>query len=462
MFGTGLVSAVFQGASSGVPPSAVPADTGVDQQGMDGFATNDYGLMRRICQAVGVVGLFLATMRMLLGGESDQLTLIVAYSTSVGIILSPEWVRLGGSVRLCIWSALFFGFLGLASVLIIQGPSVAPGTPMILLTPVLIALVLDQRDMKWAACVAIAVLIFVFGLEALGLTGNSTQTSQPVIWLKCLVFVSLLVLQTMILGNFARKARLTNLHLAKAHKAASAASLAKSQFLATASHELRTPLNGVIGMSQILLTTDLKPEQRKLAEIVDGSAVSLYKILNDVFDATEINAGLFSVATAPFDAETLAQSIVDAHEQIAWDKGLGLILEVERAARGRYFGDAQRITQVLTRLMENAVKFTDSGAVTLKLSRSAKGDTMFEVIDAGPGLSGADQDLIFDLFQQADQSETRRFGGLGLGLSNARTLAELMEGTLSVESVLGEGATFKLSLPLRRAVDRNLKTKLAV
>ena len=438
------------------------AHVGANAGDMERFATDDFALMRRICRAVGLVGLFLVSVRVLLSGDGESVIVIAGYTASIGIFASPEWGRAGGSVRMCIWSALLFGYLGLAAALIVQGPSQAPGTPLILLTPVLIALVLDQRDMKVAAGAAISLLLFVFGLEAFGLTGNEHQTPLQMIYLKCLVIISLLVLQTMILGNFARKTRLTNLHLAQAHEAAKAASLAKSQFLATASHELRTPLNGVIGMSQILLTTDLKPQQRKLAEIVDGSAVSLYKILNDVFDATEINAGVFSVATAPFDVEALVQRVVEDHEQIAWDKGLGLKLSIDRAARGRYFGDAQRITQVLSRLMENAVKFTDSGAVTLCLSRSGKGETEFRVVDAGPGLSEEDQALIFNLFQQADQSETRRFGGLGLGLANARTLAELMGGALSVRSKPGEGATFTLSLPLRRAADRNLKAKLAI
>ena len=433
---------------------------------------NDHGLTRRICRAVGVIGLILTSLRITLDGEVNSVRVIVSFVTSVGIMLSPELVRVGGTVRHSIWSALIFGLVGLSVVLCLEGPSQSPATPLILLTPVLIALVLDLRDMKRACALAIVLLLIVFGLEALGLTGGddggpdqggvSHGRGGHEIILRCVVIISLLVMQTAIMGNFSRKARITNRSLAKARDDAEAASIAKSQFLATASHELRTPLNGVIGMSQILLTTDLAPKQRKLAEIVDGSAVSLLKILNDVFDATEINSGLFSVATAPFDIEILAKNIIAAHEQVAWDKGLGLKLVVERAARGRYFGDAQRITQVLTRLMENAVKFTETGAVTLKLSRTGKGQTLFQVIDAGPGLPAADQALIFNLFQQADQSETRRFGGLGLGLANARTLSELMLGNLSVESELGQGATFTLSLPLRRAVDRNLKMKLAV
>lgn len=413
------------------------------------------------CRSIGSIGTGLALLRVLLDRGDAGFAVYGALAAGVALVLAPEALRYGATTRQTVWATWAFGVSGLMALIITEGPATTAVSPMMLLAPLFIALSLTTRDTKIAAVIAAVLIIGAHTAQALQVIGPDDGPPAREILLRCLVLVAMLFMLSMILSNFARKARHTNESLAQAHDAAKAASLAKSQFLATASHELRTPLNGVIGMSQILLTTELGPEQRKLAEIVDGSAVSLLKILNDVFDATEINSGLFTVATAPFDVEALLQGVIDAHEQTAWHKGLGLKLVVERAARGRYFGDAQRITQVLTRLMENAIKFTEAGAVTLRLARTGKGDTVFEVQDAGPGLSDADQGLIFNLFQQADQSETRRFGGLGLGLANARTLAELLDGELSVQSELGEGATFTLSLPLRRAADRNLKVKLA-
>lgn len=413
------------------------------------------------CRVIGSIGVCLSVLRVILDRGDTSFAVVGALIAGIGLTIVPEALRYGASTRQTVWATWVFGVVGLMLLIVTEGPATTAVTPMMLLAPLFIALSLGPKDTRVATVLAMAVLSGSHFAQAIGMIGPPDAPPVREIFLRCLVLVAMLYILTMILNSFSRKARITNLSLARAHNAAKAANIAKSQFLATASHELRTPLNGVIGMSQILLTTDLGAEQRKLAEIVDGSAVSLLKILNDVFDATEISSGLFSVATAPFDIEALAQGVIDTHEQAAWDKGLGLRLVVDRAARGRYFGDAQRITQVLTRLMENAVKFTEAGAVTLKLSRTGKGLTVFEVQDAGPGLSEADQDLVFNLFQQADQSETRRFGGLGLGLANARTLAELMEGALSVQSLLGEGATFALSLPLRRSSDRNLKMKLA-
>ncbi|MGB0927460.1 MAG: sensor histidine kinase [Pikeienuella sp.] len=410
---------------------------------------------------IGIVGFGLIGLRIL---ADDKIVVAITGGSAfaaVGILLAPELMRFGASVRGVVWAALLTGLTGLAVVLSAEGPSVSPAAPLILLAPIVIALALNAQDAVRAGGLSIATIVVVFVLEGLGLTSGADMVAGRDMILKCAVLVSMLAVQTFILGRFAQKVRQTNRSLAKAHKAAEAANIAKSQFLATANHELRTPLNGVIGMAQIILTTQLSPKQRKMAEIMDSSAVSLLKMLNDVFDATEANSGLCPVSSAPFDVEDVIKAVVAAHEQQAWDKGLGLKLTIDHAARGNFAGDAMRIEQILTRLLENAIKFTETGVVLVRLCRSGKGETQFLISDAGPGLSAEDQEQIFDQFQQVDQSETRVFGGLGLGLATSRTLAEMMGGSLSVQSALGEGATFTLSLPLRRAYDRALKEKLA-
>lgn len=417
--------------------------------------------IRRVCRMTGVAVFALAGLRLVVDANASAMIAAGSMLAAVGIFASPELLRFGASVRGALWAAVLTGLAGLVFAMSGDGPSASAATPMVLLTPVVVAMTLGGRDTARAGGLSIAVTLCAFMAEGFGIIGAQPSASMPDVFMKCVAISAILLLQTRILGNFADRVSQTNRSLAKAREAAEAANIAKSQFLATASHELRTPLNGVIGMAQVMLTTQLSPKQRQAAEIMDSSAVSLLKILNDVFEATEINSGLFRVSSAPFDAAEVVEASVAAHEQAAWDKGLGLKLIIERAALGRYHGDAQRISQILGRLLENAIKFTDDGAVTIRLSRSGKGLTLLEVCDAGPGLSAEHQRLIFNQFQQADQSETRQFGGLGLGLATSRTLAELMGGALTVRSALGEGATFTLSLPLPRARDDALKAKLA-
>jgi signal transduction histidine kinase len=235
--------------------------------------------------------------------------------------------------------------------------------------------------------------------------------------------------------------------LVAARDAAEAANRAKSSFLATMSHEIRTPLNGVIGMAQAMAADELSPAQRQRLEIVRQSSESLLAILNDVLDISKIEAGKLALEETVFDIEDLAQSAGAGFTAIAEAKGVRLDLSVAPAARGSYRGDVTRVRQILSNLISNGLKFTDTGSVTVKIRR-VKQALRLSVSDTGIGIAPDALKRLFNRFEQADASTTRQFGGTGLGLAVCRELAELMGGRVQARSRLGHGSTFTVDLPL--------------
>jgi PAS domain S-box-containing protein len=240
--------------------------------------------------------------------------------------------------------------------------------------------------------------------------------------------------------------------LMRAIEAAETANRAKSQFLATMSHEIRTPLNGVLGMAQAMAADELSPTQRDRLAVVRESGQSLLAILNDVLDISKIEAGKLELEEAEFDMEDVAASVRQAFLALADKKGLALNCEVADDATGLYLGDATRVRQILYNLVSNALKFTETGAVNMRVTRSGRW-VRLAVEDSGIGIARADLKRLFEKFEQADASTTRRYGGSGLGLAICRQLAELMGGRIRVRSVLGRGTTFVASLRLRRVGD---------
>jgi len=230
--------------------------------------------------------------------------------------------------------------------------------------------------------------------------------------------------------------------LIEAKEDAEAATRAKSAFLATMSHEIRTPLNGVLGMAQALAASPLTPAQREQVGVIRQSGETLLTVLNDLLDLSKIEE-------AEFDIGALATGVHAAFSAIAAQKGLVFDLGVTPAAAGVYLGDATRVRQVLSNLISNALKFTETGRVAVSVGRR-RGALALTVVDTGIGISPAQQASLFQKFAQADPSTTRRFGGSGLGLAICRELAELMGGRVEVKSAEGEGSTFVATLPLRR------------
>jgi signal transduction histidine kinase len=245
----------------------------------------------------------------------------------------------------------------------------------------------------------------------------------------------------------------TELALVQAKDDAEAANRAKSAFLATMSHEIRTPLNGVLGMAQAMAKDGLEPVQRERLGVIRQSAESLLAILNDVLDLSKVEAGKLELEHAAFDLDDLARTVHATFGALADAKGLDFELVVEKAASGFYEGDAVRVRQIFWNLIGNAVKFTAQGAVRVHVGRR-KGLLRITVADTGIGISADQVSGVFRKFEQADASTTRRFGGTGLGLAISRELADLMGGSISVDSAPGAGATFEVILPLRRLSGR--------
>ncbi|HYF72051.1 MAG TPA: ATP-binding protein [Nocardioides sp.] len=240
--------------------------------------------------------------------------------------------------------------------------------------------------------------------------------------------------------------------LEEARRAAEHANEAKSVFLANMSHEIRTPLTSVLAASELLADSGLDPQQQRLTDMMHRSGERLLRLVDEILDLSRVEAGHATLDRREFDPRTLIEDVVASARDAARAKGLAFECAVDGSLPPRLHGDAVRVAQVLSNLVDNAMKFTETGFVRVTARADHVGpnrvDLQIAVEDSGIGMSPQEADRVFESFLQADPSITRRYGGTGLGLAIAKQLVELMDGSIAVASARGQGTTFTLRLPL--------------
>ncbi|KQV86131.1 CHASE2 domain-containing protein [Pelomonas sp. Root1237] len=300
------------------------------------------------------------------------------------------------------------------------------------------ALPLLLRRQALAAGIAMAALLFASWSAA---WAGTLPTLAPGFYLLALALLLTAV-------EHERHARERERELTRERELADARSRAKTELLAQVSHEMRTPMNAVLGFSDILARSPLKPDQAHYVEVLGHAGRQVFALINDLLDNARIESGRLELASHPFNLVDLVELQLELLRERAQSQGLWLRVFARTEAAGWVLGDQQRVAQIVTNLVGNAIKFTKTGGVTVELSRSTQGQVLISVQDTGIGIAPDGLERIFQPFAQADATIAQEFGGTGLGLAITRRLARLMGGDVSVRSRVGEGSCFEVRLDL--------------
>ena len=406
---------------------------------LSGTFFRDYPLVTSVFAAstmsAGLLRLFLALRRDAIYPGRPKLWRI-AYGVSLFVFATAWGLMLA-------FSFFVYGYLNWNSVLLAFCVLGLSAGALVSLTPRLLYL-----------NVHILPILLPGAFAGLYIGGNDGVTQSIAI----LVYLVFLLTQGRRLNRDYSKAVNDRRQLVKAMQMAEAANRAKSSFLANMSHELRTPMNGMIGMTELVLDTELSPDQRELLETSRNSAEALLHLLDDVLDFSQMEAKELDLEQVAFDPHKLVRETVKVFAPQAAQKHLSLTHSIAARVPDKVAGDPRRLRQILMNLLGNAIKFTPTGGIELRLGVESVGEgdiaLHFAVKDTGIGISKDKKEVIFRAFAQADQSMTRRYGGTGLGLTISARLVELMRGAIWVESEPGQGSTFHFIARFQTAAAR--------